>query len=386
MDIDDIYDDPVVEDPKNDTTGDPSKDTDEDGDQKQTDGNSVTDKDTSNSNDDGKGSTDKVESDAEDKDSDKPKDEEEEGSGTEDLSGTERYLSRFGIEAGMIEFDNGESKHFDELDAEKQEEVLAQLHSSNETSIEEKYGLDEKEIGFINYLRENKTSVEEFIQDAAARRVQTILAQQQVGNEDYDKLDEDMIFTAFLKKNNPEATPEEIEEDLKKAKELKGYKTTVNGIREQFKKDQKAEVETLRTKSLQDRQKELEEERKLVVNKVSELNDIDGFQLDDSTKNSVLDLILEVDEDGDSRFLTEVFSDPEKLFRAAWWYQNGSDVMKQREEYWKKEKSAAYKRGQSTKESKKQSFKSNDSDLSNKDKTTPTPGNYDNTYSLDDLY
>jgi hypothetical protein len=75
------------------------------------------------------------------------------------------------------------------------------------------------------------------------------------------------------------------------------------------------------------------------------MKDVDGIELNDNLKNEVLSKVLEVKEDGDSVFYDEVFSDPSNIFKAAFWYYYGPSVMQQYNEYWKKEKSAAYKRG-----------------------------------------
>jgi len=301
------------------------------------------------------------------------------------LSGIETYLSQFDIEGGMITFDDGVSKHFNDLDEDQQAEVLSHLHNSSTVALEEKYGLDENEIGLINYLRENNKTIDDVVNELATQRVNSILALQSIESVDYDKMDDDAVYMAFLKQSNPEATVEQLEQDLATAKQMSAYSKSVVNIRDSFKRTQQTDV----TAAQQARKKELEDElnaqRKTVVDAVSNLKDIDGFQIDDSMKNTVLDVILSVDEDGDSKFMTDVFSDPDKLFKAAWWYINGPDVVRQREEYWKKEKSEAFKRGQGTPQG-KQTFSS--IPTTGKDKTTPPArGSGDNSIaSLDEMY
>jgi hypothetical protein len=128
---------------------------------------------------------------------------------------------------------------------------------------------------------------------------------------------------------------------------------------------------------------DIEAQRQEVVQTIAHMNEVDGLKINDGIKNDVLDIILNVDEDGDSLFMTQVFSDPDELFKAAFWYKNGSDIIKTREEFWKKEKSAAYKRGLEDAKKGRRTFSA--SDLK-ENKTTPYLGASDETVSLDELY
>jgi hypothetical protein len=214
-------------------------------------GNAQDDDDDQANQDDGDGS---------DNDDDDNAGNDDNAEGTDNMTGIELYLSQFNIEGGMIQFEDGSSKHFDELDSAKQSEILQQLHSSQAASVEDKYGLSDDEVGLINYARTNKKTVQEVIEELATERVQTILATREATSTDFDKMSDDAIYTKFLKEDNPEITDEDIETKLEEAKRL---------------------------------------------------------------------------------------SDPEKLFKAAFMYYYGDSVIGQRDEYWKKEKSSAYKRGRS---------------------------------------
>lgn len=267
------------------------------------------------------------------------------GDGTSDMSGIELYLSQFDIEGGMIAFDDGTSKHFDELDSAKQSEVLQQLHGSNATSVEEKFGLDKDEVGFINYMRTNKKSVQEVVEELASQRVATLLATQEAGSADFEAMPTDAVYMKFLKELEPEGTAEDLESKLQEAKKLSTYDKYVDTLRSKYSSEQKNVLKQAEDAEALKLATQLESQRKSVVETVQGINDIAGVQLDDNLKNSILDRVLEVNDDGDSLFLSEVFSDPEKLFKAAFFYYNGESVVTQRDAYWKKEKSAAYKRG-----------------------------------------
>lgn len=300
--------------------------------------------------------------------------------GTENLSGIEMYLSQFDIEGGIINLEDGTTKHFTELSAEEQSLVLQQLHDTNAQSIEEKYGLGEDEIAFLNYTRQNNMDVQTAIETLAQERVNTILVMQESSSADYTNMGDDAVYSLFLQKSNPEATAEQIEQDLEKAKSMSNFTKVTEKLRGQFIAEQASEVARQAQARAQENAALIEEQRKQVVDVVVPLKEISGIPLNDAVKNSVLDRVLEVDKDGDSLFLSEVFSDPEKLFKAAFWFYYGDKVIQARDDHWKKEKSAAYSRGRQEAvkgaPSTPITFKANQA-------SKATPSNYD---SLDDLH
>jgi hypothetical protein len=261
------------------------------------------------------------------------------------MSGLELYLAQFDIEAGMIQFEDGTAKHFNDLDAAKQAEVLQQLHNTQATTVESKYGLDESEIGLLNYLRSNNISVEEMVDSMVAEKVASLSTLQGLAGEDYTKMDADALYIKFLQDTSPEATPEQITSDLAKAKELSNFNKLTESLRGQFISQQAAAIAAQDTASQAERTQLVESQRQEIVNAVLPMTEIAGITLDQNIKNTVLDHILETNDEGDSAFMDEVFSDPKSLFKAAFWYVYGESLVAQRDEYWKKEKSAAYKRG-----------------------------------------
>ncbi len=297
----------------------------------------------------------------------------------EHLSGIERYLSQFDIEGGIIHFEDGTEQHFTELEPDKQAEILQQLHDTAAKTVEEKYGLDETEIGLINYLRQSGKGIEEIVEEEVNNRLNTILASQQVLNTNIDELDNDLIYKAFLLKSNPEATAEQVDEDLEKAKAMSNYEKIVENLRNDLKREQEFEMQKTQETQRQELIKEIEEQRAEVVDAVKGLETVDGFKINDDLKNMVLDTILTVDDDGDSKFMVEVFGNPERLFKAAFWYLNGPDIVRSREEYWKKQKSEAFKRGQEAAKSGKISF-SKEKPHQNQDTGVYNPDSFDDLY------
>ena len=265
--------------------------------------------------------------------------------GTEDMSGIELYLSQFDIVGGMIQYEDGTEKHFDDLTPAEQADVLRELHGSTASSIEEKYGLDKDEIGLINHLRENNISVEQFIEQEVSEKVNQAILAQGSASIDYTQLTDDAVYTKFLQESSPDATPEQLAADLTKAKEMTNYTKLVESLRSQYTATQTAATQKIADEQAVEHTALIEGQRQEIVNAVVPMTEFAGVQLTDTIKNEVLDRILQVDEDGDSSFMSEVFSDPESLFKAAFWFTYGESLMQQRDDFWKKEKSAAYKRG-----------------------------------------
>ena len=300
------------------------------------------------------------------------------------LSGIEQYLAQFDIEGGMVDFKDGSRTHFSELPDDKQLDVLTKLHESSTKDVEAKFGLDEEEIGLINYMRGQEGTIDEVINNLAQQRANTYITAQEVKTANITDMDADAVYTSHLLKSNSEATTEQIEQDLETAKKMSNFDNIVSSLKADMIREQEANVAKQKEVSVNEMQTEIENQRKEVVDVVSKMDSIDGLSINDGIKNDVLDLILDVDDDGDSMFMTEVFSKPEQLFKAAFWYKNGQDIISSREDYWKKEKSAAYKRGQQDAQSGKRSFSS--SDVKDKNKTTPHYSEPDETISFDDIY
>jgi len=312
-----------------------------------------------------------------------PKDNE----GSVDISGIELYLAQFDIEGGVIAFEDGTTSHFNDLTPDKQAEVLQQLHETNTPAIEDVYGLDDTEVGMINYLRANNLTVEQLIETMAEERVNTILARNQSASVDYDTMPADSVYLKFLSKSDPDATEDQLEENLRIAKSASNYEKLTATLREQYKSEQLAEARSANDMEKRAQLDELEDQRRLVVDTVKGITDVAGVQVNDDVKNSILDRVLEVNDDGDSIFLGEVFSDPTKLFQAAFWYYYGEDLSRQRDEYWKKEKSMAYKRGRqdalgTNDTSSKRSFTSKPVDQAPGSRRTPANETEDDWESL----
>jgi len=259
--------------------------------------------------------------------------------------GIEQFLSKYGIVGGMINFEDGEAKHFNELTESEKFNILQDLSATSSPDIESRYGLDEEEIGLINWLRQQNQPLQQSIESLAQARVEQILAFNESNSTDFSSMADDAVMMRWLKESDPEASEEDLAEELTRQKESKLYEKNVNRLREQFTKQQEEINRTVELQQQEEFNNMLEEQRSTIVTVVQDINDIAGFKVSDEDKNNILHDLLETNEYGDSLFMEEVFSDPKTLFKAAWMYKNGEAYFDNLEQYYKKEIAKAYQNG-----------------------------------------
>jgi hypothetical protein len=261
------------------------------------------------------------------------------------LTGIEQFLSGYGVQGGMITYEDGTSQKFDDLDPSEQANILSSLVSESAPSIEEKYNLEDSEIDLLNTVRESGVSVDDFINNIVDHRVKTIAAQQQTMSEDYASMDDDTVFVKHYMANNPEATQDQIAEELVKARELTSFTSTAGTIRNAMVGEQsQAQAQT---KSKEDAlfNDELEAQRTQVVAAVEQLNDIAGARINDEMKEYLLHDIMELNDNKDPILMEKIFSTPESMFEASWFANYGKDYITNLNAYYKKEISKARKAG-----------------------------------------
>jgi len=261
------------------------------------------------------------------------------------LSGTEKFLAQYGIIGGMIEFEDGTSKHYEDLDQDEQFNVLKSIAEGVKTPIEAEYDLDGEEIELLNYIRDQKKPVNEVLQDIFAAQLEKVEALRNIVNEDYVTMSADSVYLKWLKESDPDATADELQENLEAAKKLKTFDRTAESLRKNFIQDQEREIQAEETRLATESAKELEADRESIVNAVENINSIAGWEVSDEQKNEILGDLLEVNSQGDSLFMEKVFSDPKKLFEVAWMEKYADKNFNVMAEHYKNEISEAYKRG-----------------------------------------
>jgi hypothetical protein len=268
--------------------------------------------------------------------------------GVEEVTnGVEEFLGQFGIDGGMIEFEDGERKHFYDLDESEKANVLTSLAESGADNITQKYDLDEGELQLLSAARIAKMPIADYVNQLANDRVDQMLAIKESVGTDYTTMSDDGIYTSFLQDSNPNATEQEIADELDIQKQGKFYKDTLERIREQYVSAQFGEAAANERAGMEDIHNRLEQERFQIVDAVKNIDKVSDWRVTDEDKNEVLEKILEVNEYNDPIFLQEAFSSPENIFKAAYLFYNAEEKFDQMQNHFKKEMQEKYKQGRS---------------------------------------
>jgi hypothetical protein len=263
----------------------------------------------------------------------------------EGLTGVEQFLTNYGVQGGIIVYEDGSSARFSELDSVEQSEILSSLVAEATPTLEAKYDLDEDEVNLLNTLRESEMSAEEFINNMVNYRVQVLSAQMELDSTDYDAISDDGIFVKNLRDTDPNISDEAIAEELVKAQSLPSYEAITETMRKQFINEQ-AINNSIRTADEQNMFiQELEAQRHEIVQTVEDIREIGGAVISQDMKEYLLHDIMELNDNNDPIIMEKLFSDPEALFKANWFLNYGEAYMKEVENHWKREVSKARKDG-----------------------------------------
>ena len=262
-----------------------------------------------------------------------------------ELTGVENFLTNYGVQGGIITYEDGTTARFSELGNDEQNEILSSLVKESVPSIEEKFNLDEDEINLLNAVRGSDLSSEEFINSIVDHRLQTVLANRDADNTDYENLSQDAIFVKNLKDNDADITEEAIAEELVKAKDLTSYKSTVESMRKLYISEQTAEYNATQAERDALFNSEIEAQRHDIVQSIETIDDIGGAAVTQEMKEFLLHDMMELNEDKDPILMEKIFSNPQTMFEVNWFMNYGKDYMQQVNNYWKKEVSKAHKTG-----------------------------------------
>lgn len=261
------------------------------------------------------------------------------------LTGVEKFLAQYGIIGGMIKFEDGTEKHYDELDQDEQFNVFKSIAEEAKTPLESEYDLGADEIELLNYVRRQNKPVNEVLQDLFAEQMAKVESLRNISNEDYLNMTSDSVYLKWLKEADPEASVEDLQESLEAAKKLRTFDKTTESLRRGFIQEQDRQIQEEESRLASEAATELEADRETIVNTVEGIKSIAGWEISDEQKNEILGDLLEVNSQGDSLFMERIFSNPQKLFEVAWMEKFADKNFNVMAEHYKNEISEAYKRG-----------------------------------------
>lgn len=235
----------------------------------------------------------------------------------------ELFLAERGIVDGKLVYGE-EEVAFKDLAPEDQLEVLKQLvpEQSEAPALE----------GDLKHIKDLMDAGKS-IKDVARE----ILGDELSGAQ---QLSTDELNIRDIKEKYPTLTEEEIEIELEERKGSRLYEKKSEVLRDKFSQTQETDLakmaETERTRVAA----ENEADRNRILTTVSELKDVDGWEINDDIKNYVLEDLIETDEQGNSKFVN-IQDDPKEQFKMAYYYK----MMPQIVNYFQQQITQAYEKG-----------------------------------------
>ena len=249
-------------------------------------------------------------------------------------------LKSKGINPSSVKFENEfgeiEEKDFNNLSVEEQLQIL------NFNEADEAYGLDNDEVELINQLRSKGISVQEYNNYIAQQAIQEYLRDAEY-NQTYevDSINDDELYLVDLKSRFPDISEEEALSELELAKSNESlYQKKINGIREEYKKQEDYIIKQREEEAAQNLQKQAQEFEGIIIKAITDNENIDmgestlSLSVDD--KNEIASFILDSDSTG-VRYLSKALNDPNTLVKMVWYALKGEEAFNQINDYYKKQ-------------------------------------------------
>lgn len=252
------------------------------------------------------------------------------------LSILDKFLQSKGFVDSKIKVVDENSKemevNFSEL---SEEEQLDLLNSFTDPSSSASTGVGQDEQAFLNELKNNNLSINQFLELYKESVISEAGIQTQE-SYDIDQYDDKELFLLDLK-NKFDLTDEELQSELEKElqneeifnKKVSKIRSEYKELEEQFKANQQAEFEA-------QQQRQYNEFVDQMSGIASNVSDFHGLELEDEEKNETLSYLLDLDENGMSQFYKDL-NDPDKLYEVAWYLKYGKDAFKTIEDVYEKE-------------------------------------------------
>lgn len=219
----------------------------------------------------------------------------------------------------LDEENNEKEVSFFDLSKEEQLDILLENGTEEPAS-----SLQEEEEALIKYLRDNKITLQQYLDS-----YKEAVLQEGTGNEvvyDIDAYDDQELFLLDLKNRYDDFTDEELMKELEKELQNKDlFDKKVSKLRTEYKQLEDAYKEELQREFNTQRETEYNQFVDTMVDVAVNNSDLYGIELEDDEKNNVLSFLLELDEQGQSEFYKSL-NTPENLYRAAWFLTYGEQA------------------------------------------------------------
>lgn len=242
-------------------------------------------------------------------------------------------LSRKGVSdpnAISIENENGEIEivSFNDLDKDTQLNIL----TSEDEQLDEAPELREDEANLLNYLRENELTVEELFERQRASILEEL--GERVGGIDFESIDPEHLFLLEMQ-STYNMTEEEALQQLELEQQNPDlFNKKVEKLRSDYLEAEQIRAQEEQAAIIQQQQEEYEQFGQELFEVAKTVDHIGGLTLSDQEKGEVLDAVLDLDENGATRF-SELFKDKNTLFRLAWFALKGEEAFEKLHSHYK---------------------------------------------------
>jgi hypothetical protein len=241
-----------------------------------------------------------------------------------------RMLRDRGVDRERVRIENDEGEieewRFDDLDDETKLGIL----SSNDM-------LSDDEIQTINHLRQNRMSLPDLINWQRQQAIQEYLQQNQSIAYTVDQVSDDDLYRFELQDQMPDLTEEEIEDQLARAKENESFfQKKIAALRKEYKELEDNQIKAEEERATAERENQFNQLAQSLVTVARNTEEMDGMIIEDEDKEEVLSFLLDRDANGQSEFY-KLFSNPEALFKMAWYMKYGDQAHVSRTQYYNQE-------------------------------------------------
>lgn len=244
----------------------------------------------------------------------------------------------------MFEDENNQivERDWNSLTNEEKFNILNTPVESQEPVVEYKNDLTNEEADFLNYLRNNKLTPQQYIESLQAP---------QEPSYKIDDLSDDEVYLLDLESRIGELTDEQAAELLNNAKQNEElYQKQIEGIRKEYKEREDYQSQQDQAAQELEAQEQFAAYQQTVSRAIDNLTSVGNLDvnLEDADKEDLAEFILSQDQNG-VNYLAQALQDPETLVKAAWFILNGDDAFNSIEDYFtdqiKKVSEAQYKKG-----------------------------------------
>ena len=234
----------------------------------------------------------------------------------------DQILKLKGVEGNKVKIlneDNSEEEvDFYSLPLEDQLSII-----NHDVEKEQESDLDDSEITFLNQLRENDLSIQDFLDNYRQSIIEELQTNVEYKSE-IDDLNDEELFILDLKAKY-ELTDEEVMSELENnLKDKVLFDKKVSKLRTEYKQ---LEDQVNERSKFEKEQQEIEKFNQLVdtmTEAALKTPEFYGVSLEDDEKEEVLTFLLDTENGGESMFY-RTLRNPDKLYEAAWYLKYGQE-------------------------------------------------------------